>query len=179
MDFQLQRLQNVISDLASGLTPEDLARRREGKWCAAEIMEHLYLSYTGTVKAFERCLSAGKPVASRPTLKQRVAAAIVVGLGCMPAGRKAPKSTVPRGMGWDKVLAEIGQQIAAMDDVIRRCESRYGQHAHLVDHPVLGPLTGRQWRKFHWVHGRHHVKQILHLTAKPEIETPRAGARGL
>jgi hypothetical protein len=95
MDFQLQRLQNVISDLASGLTPEDLARRRAGKWCAAEIMEHLYLSYTGSVRAFERCLSAGKPVASRPTLKQR--AAIVVGLGYMPAGRKAPKFTVPRG----------------------------------------------------------------------------------
>jgi len=26
---------------------------------------------------------------------------------------------------------------------------------------VLGALTGEQWRKFHWLHGRHHVRQIL------------------
>jgi hypothetical protein len=30
---------------------------------------------------------------------------------------------------------------------------------------ILGPLTGAQWRKFHLVHGRHHVKQVLHLRA--------------
>jgi hypothetical protein len=24
-------------------------------------------------------------------------------------------------------------------------------------------LTGRQWRKFHWVHGHHHLKQIRDL----------------
>ena len=176
MDFHLQRLQNVISDLTSSMTPEDLARHPAGKWCAAEIMEHLYLSYTGTVKAFERCLRMGKPVVSQPTLKQRVAVALVVGLGYMPEGRKAPKVTLPRGTAPHKVLTEILAQIAAMDDVIQRCESRYGQHAHLVDHPVLGPLTGQQWRKFHWVHSQHHVKQILRLKGKPETETRRAAA---
>jgi hypothetical protein len=48
-----------------------------------------------------------------------------------------------------------------MDEIIRRAEQRYGRRTRLVDHPVLGPLTARQWRKFHWVHGRHHVAQIL------------------
>jgi hypothetical protein len=32
-----------------------------------------------------------------------------------------------------------------------------------LDHPILGPLTGGQWRKFHLVHGLHHVKQIRRL----------------
>ena len=176
MDFHLERLQKIISDVTIGLTPEDLARHGEGKWCAAEIMEHLYLSYTGTVKAFERCLGAGKPLASSPKHKQRVAVALVIGLGYMPEGRKAPKATVPRGTPVERVLGEIGRQIAAMDDVIGCCESRYGRGARLVDHPVLGPLTGQQWRKFHWVHGQHHVKQILRLKEMRPPEKRRVEA---
>jgi hypothetical protein len=63
----------------------------------------------------------------------------------------------------EKVLADIGSQIAAMDALIAQCEARYGKHTRMLDHPVLGPLTAAQWRKFHWVHGKHHVKQILRL----------------
>jgi hypothetical protein len=33
----------------------------------------------------------------------------------------------------------------------------------LLDHPILGPLNATQWRKLHLVHGRHHLKQLLHL----------------
>ena len=47
-----------------------------------------------------------------------------------------------------------------MDEAIAQCEQRYGSRAMVLDHPVLGPLTARQWRKFHLAHGRHHVKQI-------------------
>jgi hypothetical protein len=61
----------------------------------------------------------------------------------------------------EKVVAEIGPQIVAMDKAIADCEARYGSRVRVLDHPVLGPLTARQWRKFHLVHGRHHVKQIL------------------
>jgi hypothetical protein len=50
-----------------------------------------------------------------------------------------------------------------MDELIAKWEARHGKQTRLLDHPVLGPLTARQWRKFHWVHGRHHVKQILRL----------------
>jgi hypothetical protein len=50
-----------------------------------------------------------------------------------------------------------------MDEAIAQCESRFGKQNRLLDHPILGPLTGRQWRKFHWVHGHHHLKQIQGL----------------
>ena len=163
MDFYLQRLQDVITAAAGGMTDQDLTRHREGKWCAAEILEHLYLTYTGTVKGFERCLSAGKPLVTKATWKQRVASWVVVGVGHMPEGRMAPKNSVPRGLAADKVVADIGPQIAVMDEVISRCEGRYGARAKLLDHPILGPLTGSQWRKFHWVHGRHHARQIVRL----------------
>jgi hypothetical protein len=63
----------------------------------------------------------------------------------------------------DEVTRGITPQIAAMDEIIAQCEARFGKRTLLLDHPVLGPLTARQWRKFHWIHGRHHLKQIKEL----------------
>jgi len=61
------------------------------------------------------------------------------------------------------VLSEIVPKIAEMDAVIASCERKFGSRRKLLDHPVLGPLTAAQWRKFHLVHGLHHVKQLRHL----------------
>jgi hypothetical protein len=62
-----------------------------------------------------------------------------------------------------KVRAEVGAKIVEMDAIIAQCEARFGRSSRLLDHPILGPLTAMQWRKFHFVHGRHHVKQLLRL----------------
>jgi hypothetical protein len=148
------------------MTPEELTRHPEGKWSAAEVLEHLYLTYTGTVKGFERCLDQGKPLAGSPTMKQRFRTAVVTAAGYFPGGREAPKVSRPKGTPTERVMADIGPQIAAMDQVISQCEARYGKGTRVVDHPVLGPLTAQQWRKFHWVHGRHHLKQIQRLRAR-------------
>jgi DinB superfamily len=161
MDSYLERLQQAIASATRGMTTDELTRHAEGKWCAAEILEHLYLTYAGTQKAFERCLKAGKPLGGVPTFKQKVAVAAVTDFGYFPKGRKSPDQVLPRGMSAEKVVAEIGPRIAAMDEVIAQCEERYGSRTMVLDHPVLGPLTARQWRKFHLAHGRHHVKQIL------------------
>ncbi len=163
MDSYLQQLHDAITSATRGMTTEDLTRHPEGKWSAVEVLEHLYLTYTGTVKGFERCLQEGKPLASSPTLKQRFQIAVVTGAGYFPTGREAPKVARPRGTPAEQVMADIGPQIAAMDELITKCEARHGKGTRLLDHPVLGPLTAQQWRKFNWVHGQHHVKQILRL----------------
>jgi hypothetical protein len=92
-----------------------------------------------------------------------LATAVVVGIGYMPSGRKSPEVAVPRGMPAEEVLRGILPQVAVMDETIGRCESRFGRQARLLDHPILGPLTAKQWRKLHWVHGKHHVKQLWKL----------------
>lgn len=143
----------------AGLTPEQLSRRPEGKWSVGEILEHLYLTYTGTIKGFERLMAAGKPQVTRPSLKQRVGAVLVLGLNYMPSGREAPAMARPKGLPVEKVLAEIVPKIGEMDAAIARCEEKLGR-GKLLDHLFLGPLNGAEWRKFHLVHGRHHVKQI-------------------
>lgn len=160
MDSYLQRLQQTLADAIRGMTLEDLTRHAEGKWSTAEELEHLYLTYSGTVKVFQRCLDAGKPLATSSSLKQRAMVVMLVECGHFPRGRKAPKQVIPRGMPAETVVAGIDAQIAAMDALITQCEARYGARKKVLDHPVLGPLTTRQWRKFHWVHGRHHAQRI-------------------
>ena len=163
MDPCLRRLREEIAAAVAGLSPQQLSRHPPGKWCAAEVLEHLYLTYTGTVKGFERVAAAGKPLVTAQTWPQRGRTLVVVGLGYLPSGREAPPVARPRGLPPEKVLAEIGLKIAEMDDSIARCEQELGSRRKLLDHPILGPLTAAQWRKFHLVHGLHHVKQIRRL----------------
>jgi hypothetical protein len=168
VDPHLEKLRNEVAAAMSGLDTEEMLRHPPGKWCVAEILEHLYLTYTGTVKGFGRVLEAGKPLAGKPTWKNRVQAFAVVDFGYMPGGREAPANARPRGTPVEKLLAEIGPVIAKMDEIISRCESRFGKDAKVLDHPFLGPFSAAQWRKFHLVHGLHHVKQIRRLRISDE-----------
>jgi hypothetical protein len=163
MDSYLQRLQDAITRATHGMDAAALTRHPDGKWCAAQILEHLYLTYAGSVKGFERCLNEGRPLARTPTLKERVSTLLVIGLGYFPEGRKAPERTVPRGAAAEDVVKVFGKELSAMDDLITQCETRFGRSTRILDHPVLGPLTARQWRKFHLIHAQHHAKQILRL----------------
>ncbi len=162
MDRRLEILQQEIAAALEGASLEQLRWHPPGKWCIVEVLEHLYLSYTGTLKGFERVAAAGKSLATSSTLKMRMQTFVVVGLGYLPSGREAPSVTRPRGILTERVLAEIRPKIAEMDAAIARCEEILGR-AKLLDHPILGPLSGAEWRKFHLVHGRHHVKQIRAL----------------
>ncbi len=106
---------------------------------------------------------AGRSLATAQSWRQRGRTLVVVGFGYLPSGREAPPVTRPRGLPTEKVLAEIGSKIAAMDEIMTRCEEKLGARHKLLDHPILGPLTAAQWRKFHLLHGLHHVKQIRRL----------------
>jgi len=163
VDSRLLRLQEEIASAIAGLSPERLSWHPPRKWSTAEVLEHLYLTYTGTVKGFERVGEAGKPLATAQSWRQRGRTLVVVGFGYFPSGREAPLVARPSGVPTEKVLAEIGRKIAEMDAIITGCEEKLGARTKLLDHPILGPLTAGEWRKFHLVHGRHHVKQIRRL----------------
>jgi hypothetical protein len=162
MDSQLTKLRETVLSAAEGMSAEQMRWHPEGKWCVAEVLEHLYLTYTGTIKAFERLIASTKPPASPATLKQRWQTFVVLTFNFLPEGRKAPKQTLPRGLPAETIRSELEQKIADMDEVISRCESRFNG-AKMLDHPILGPLTAAQWRRFHLVHGKHHAKQIRKL----------------
>jgi hypothetical protein len=166
MDSRLEELKEVLESAVEGMSSAELSWHPADKWCAAEVLEHLYLTYTGTIKGFEKVMEAGKPRAKRPLIAHRWRTLAVLGFGYLPTGRKAPRGTEPRGLPTEKVRTDLGSKIGAMDHIIAQCEARFGRDTKLLDHPILGPLTASQWRKFHLVHGRHHQKQLLRLRAR-------------
>ena len=178
MDSRLEELKENLESAVEGMSNEQLSWHLPGKWCAAEVLEHLYLSYAGTIQGFERVMRKGKPLATRASMAHRVLTFVIVGLGYMPSGREAPAVARPRGLPAEKVQNEIGAKMAAMDAIIAQCEARFGRRVHVLDHPILGPLTAPQWRKLHLVHGRHHQKQLLRLreSTTRQIGSTRASA---
>ncbi len=163
MDSRLEKLEKSLQSAVEGMSSEQWSWHPPGKWCTAEVLEHLYLSYIGTIGGFERVMRQGKPLGSRASMAQRVLTSVVVGLGYIPNGLKAPAIVQPKGLPAEQVCNEIGEKIAAMDAIIAQCEVRFGGRARVLDHPILGPLRAPQWRKLHVVHGQHHLKQLLQL----------------
>ena len=163
MDPRLATLKANLESAVNGMSSEQLRWHLPGKWSASEVLEHLYLTYTGTIKGFERVLTKGTPLATRASVRHRALTFVVVGLGYIPAGRQTPEVARPRGLPAEQVRHEIGAKLAAMDAVIAQGEARFGRHVKLLDHPIVGPLSATQWRTLHVVHGRHHLKQLLRL----------------
>jgi Protein of unknown function (DUF1569) len=160
MDSYLERLRRELEEATRGVSAEEMAQAPAGKWSAAHILEHLFLTYKATNRVLDKCLQAGAPLATRPTPRQRMSALVVINLGHMPGGRQSPERVAPRGMPLEKVQQSLVPELRAMDAKLSDCERRFGAGTKIVDHLFLGPLTAVGWRKFHWVHGRHHMRQI-------------------
>lgn len=163
MNGYLQNAYAAIEQAVDGMTMEEMVVHREGKWCTAEILEHLALAFGSTAKVMQGCADCGQPSASKPKLRDRFVSGVVTGLGYIPEGRKAPKHVVPRGIQAQEARTLVFKNLKIMDEVMQRCEAHFGTEIRIADHPILGPLSLTGWRKFHWVHTQHHMKQIARL----------------
>jgi len=160
MDSYLERLGRELEETIRGLSLEQLVRAPAGKWNSGQILEHLFLTYKGTNAALQKCLDQNAPLVSPAQWNKRVGKLLVVGLGYMPGGRKSPERVAPRGMPAEEVRQAIATELQRMTARLEDCERRFGARVKILDHTFLGPLTSQQWRKFHWVHGRHHLRQV-------------------
>lgn len=161
----LQRAFDDIDAATRGLGADDLERRIGERWSPAQILEHLALGFGATAKGLARCLEAGRPAAGAPTLWHRFATVTVVTFGYLPSGRTAPERTRPRGLSGEAAMQTVRANLIAMDEALAACAQRFGTRVAMLDHPILGPLSVAQWRTFHRVHTRHHMKQIERLRA--------------
>jgi len=166
MDSYLERLQRELQSATEGATAAGVGQAPAGKWNAAQVLEHLFLTYTGTNKGISRCLENNAPLATGATFQQKIRALLVVRFGYLPSGRKAPERAMPRGMAAEEVRQAVFPEIQRMESGLRECETRFGPNTKIMDHPILGALTAAEWRKFHWVHGRHHARQIRQRLGK-------------
>lgn len=159
MDFYLQRLHRELEQVMQGRTAA-MVQAPPGKWNSLQILAHLLLTYKNTNRGLAKCLERGAPLATPATIRHRLATLLVVRLGYFPEGAKAPERAVPRGLPGEDVRGAILDEIVKMGSGLDACEGRFGAATKIMDHPVLGPLTAKDWRKFHWLHGHHHIRQI-------------------
>ncbi len=160
MSPELELIRREVERLTRSLSRDDWSYAPPGKWSCAQILEHLLLSYTATTKGTQTALQAGKPMGGHPRLKDKLATFYVARMGFLPAGRQAPKMTRPENGSQVPSLRQFNDALVAMDASLANAEKRFGSVAKILDHPILGPLTTKEWRRVHRAHARHHLKQI-------------------
>lgn len=160
MDRDLARARTAIRTTTGALTTEDIGRPVEGRWSIGEILEHLTLGFEVNTKALERAISSESTLARTPTLVQRAWRLLVIDLGYFPRA-EAPESVRPRGSVEAEHSREaIDEALVRVDATLDRAAERFGVGTPLLKHPYFGALTVRQWRRFHWRHTVHHLRQV-------------------
>jgi hypothetical protein len=164
----LEKVRAEAQHLTRDFSPEDWEYSREGKWSASLIMEHLLLTFTATTKGALKTMQASQPFCRESTWRDFGRRLYVLRLGQVPGGLKSARNVTPKEGLPDKSLRVFNDALVAMDATLNDAERRFGKKTRILDHPILGPLTADQWRRFHWVHAHHHFRQIA---------TRRPGAR--
>lgn len=161
MSPELESIRRETGRATIGISPECWLRGPDGKWNSLQILEHLVLSYTATTKGLLRAMETGHPQRGNPDFRQRLRGFYVLGIGRFPPGIESPNNVAPRDSLGNDPLRRFNDALVAMDATLTDAERRFGNRTRLLYHPVLGPLTAQQWRRFHQVHGRHHLRQIV------------------
>ena len=166
MDPILQQLHNKIAHALEGL---DCAQTQlvppssPDKWSIQQVVQHLCLTYAFTETAFEARLAKGTPTRARPTLQQHIGQYFLTTLGIFPRGRQAPRRVAPpqiiTPVSGSELTHYSGEHLTRLDKLFNEAEALFGS-GRCISHMILGPLSIHQWRRFHLIHGRHHLKQI-------------------
>ncbi len=170
-------LERVVSQLScevlsldaetTQLHPNDLAY----KWNAQQVVEHLVLGYRQTSSALETRLSKGRLSRNQTrTWLQWSLQLMILSFGRLPRGVPALDETMPvagrfAAMDGQQLGDLLRQEIDTMDELFDACRRKFGMDRVAV-HPFLGPLRVDQWRRFHVVHGLHHVTQLRSVVAQ-------------
>ena len=179
MSTWLANARQEIDMAVEGMKPEDFLRAPAGKWNTAQILEHLGRAFGSTAKMLELQLEAGAaPQIPSRTWKQRLAVFVVVTLGHLPRGYSAPPGTLPEGLDGLTAFMKLREALKRMDRALAEAESRWGK-GRIAVHPILGPLTAAQWRKFHFVHARHHMKQVRERRNAPIARGEAEGVKNV
>lgn len=156
----LRRCRDELLETVRDLTVADAEAATDGKWSIAGILEHLDLAYTMNAAGLVRRLEKGTPQAGHANLKQRLARLVIVKAGYFPTGRKAPDAVVPTGRRFAELSAVIGPHLMVLDQQLLEAARVFGARRAVLNHPILGPFSVNDWRRFHWIHTRHHLRQI-------------------
>lgn len=156
---QLSRLEPMILDPVRELKGDGWHRAPRGKWSLAQIVSHLAIGLDGVAAAFEpRAQKFG--MIRRATPGQHLLRHLVLGLGKFPPGREAPEKSRPADRpDPEAAVAQFRMGVERTTSLVAQWP-RGRQVEVFVKHPVFGDLNLPEWVRFHFVHCRHHARQI-------------------
>lgn len=166
MSPDLEQIRREAERVTRAFSQHHWHRAPQGKWSCAQILEHLRLSYAATTLGVQKVMFGGEPLPSKPTVQEKLRIFAVTGLGYLLPGRKSPKNLTPKA-ALDS-LPPFNDALVAMDATLADAEKRFGSKVQLLDHPFIGPLNVQQWRRFHRVHTRKHLKQMSRRAREAE-----------
>jgi hypothetical protein len=173
MHAVLERVVDQISSEVRHLDADATQLHPKGldyKWNAQQVVEHLVLGYRLTTKVLETRLKKGRLSRKQGrTYLQWLLQMMMLSFGAMPQGVPALEETMPKpgrfpAMSGRELTDLLRQEIEAMDTMLDACRRRFGIERVAI-HPLLGPLRVDQWRRFHAVHGVHHLSQLQSILA--------------
>jgi hypothetical protein len=166
MDDDLKKLKYELAKALRGLSAEQTQltpTNHPDKWNIQQIIQHLVLSYESTIAMFRDRLIKGVPTNRKLTAKNFFAQTLLLNLGYFPKGRQAPPLVSPSDseppLSGDELRAKAFGSLAEMDKILEANYRLFGRR-RCTPHFVLGPLSVLQWYRFHFLHGRHHTRQI-------------------
>ncbi len=153
----------------------DEARRLRGlgamrgkAWSLAQVCEHMALAINSTVDSparetasqgvRDKVASVDPPVwwtdlARLERLKRRAVRCGLLWSGRFPEGVPSPAFVRPTdAVELDVAITMLKLATEAFDRKLKQADARW------VYHPLLGPMRGSRWKRFHDLHARHHFK---------------------
>ncbi len=172
-------LKSVFDDLAAELSHFDVVSANvhpHGQrhcWTVRQVVEHLVLSMDATSAEVEKRLTKGRVAHhSMRTRTEWMLQLMMLSAGHMPSGVPAPADQVPAeensGAGVRDLVSQLELALEQMDGSLDRARQRFGME-RVGRHFLLGPLRVDQWRRYHVLHMRQHLKQIV--ATRTEIST--------
>ncbi len=131
------------------------------RWCGQQVVEHLILSMRKSREDLQRSLKSKSSRSKRPTLLQR-ALSLQLFFGRMSHGLQALPSLTPvtfTPQDGTMLSARLLAEAEELSKVLAECRLAFGLRP-CGNHPIYGPLRVEEWRHYHAVHFRHHLKQF-------------------
>ena len=166
MHDDLHRLDTELTAALAGLSAVQTQATpisRPERWSIQQITEHLLRTYQLSIPAIQARLDKGSPTRAVPSLRQYLGQFFLISLGQFPPGRQAPAAVSPScpliAANGDELGSRVHAELVNLNGITKEGERLFGS-VRAASHIILGPLSMQQWRRFHLVHGRHHLKQI-------------------
>jgi hypothetical protein len=173
MHAVLETVVTRISDALRSLDAETAQLHPGGfayKWSAQQVVEHLVLGYRLTSAALETRLQKGRaPRNQQRTPLQWLLQIMILSFGSIPSGAPALEETTPVAgqfapMNGRQLADCLRGEVERLDSLLDQSRRKFGME-RVANHPWLGSLRVDQWRRFHAIHGVHHLLQIQSVIA--------------